>query len=378
MIKNILHLRSSNGIFGAENVILNLLTYKKNDEFQHHLGVLENRNNTHNYLIDKAQNKKIIVVQIDCKGRLDIKTISILRDYITRNNIQLIHCHDYKSNFYGLITARLKRIKIITTCHNWASNTKRMKIYKAIDKFLLRYFNEVIAVSDSVADELQRGGILKEKITTIYNGVNIERFSDNGFQKFYTSRLKRELNIGPDNKIIGTVGRLTSEKGHAYLIKAAKEVIQTDPNVRFLIVGDGPLMNSLRVIASYLEIDKSIIFPGAREDIVELLNLMDIFVLPSLTEGMPLALLEAMAAQRPVIATEVGGVPRVVTNNQTGLLIKPANVSAIVEGIRLLLADIEKAGLLAKSAFECVGRRFSLDEMARGYASVYQRWLPTP
>ena len=173
---------------------------------------------------------------------------------------------------------------------------------------------------------LLKSGISK-KISLIENGVNLERFQVNGNGE----NLRKEFGIDMTHKIIGSVGRLTEEKGHTYFLKAAKKILDLNNNCFFMIIGDGELRKKLEDEAKDLGINKRIIFTGKRTDIPELLSVMDIFVLPSLTEGQPMALLEAMAAKKPVIATTVGDIPKILKNGELGILAPPCNPAVIAE-----------------------------------------------
>jgi glycosyltransferase involved in cell wall biosynthesis len=198
----------------------------------------------------------------------------------------------------------------------------KMKLYARLDKSLLNRFDKVVAVSDTVKQEILNRNISSTRVLTIPNGIDVDRFNS----RKRPDTLKREFGIDHNCRIIGTVGRLSEEKGHSHLLHAAEKVLRTCPDVVFLIVGDGPLREDLQDKALQLAQGGSVnpfLFTGVRNDMEEIYSLMDIFVLPSLTEGLPMVLLEAMAAQKPVVATKVGAVPGVIDDGHSGLLISP-------------------------------------------------------
>ncbi len=272
------------------------------------------------------------------------------------------------------------KISRVTTCHNWLGQGSKMKFYARLDKFFLNRFDEVIAVSDSVKQEILRNNISPEKVSTIYNGIDIDRF--NNQEK--ACSIRREFGINESCKVIGSVARLSKEKGHVCLLQSAEKILQKYPDVVFLIVGDGPLRQHLEIKSSefakrmHAKGDSSkapLIFARVRSDMPTIYSLMDIFALPSLTEGLPIALLEAMASQRPVVATEVGAVPKVIKHGRSGLLVQPSDVQALAKSIIELLENPQKGQYLAKNAHEVVKKRFSSQGMAEKYKQVYRKVL---
>ncbi|MDH5769316.1 MAG: glycosyltransferase, partial [Nitrospirota bacterium] len=175
--------------------------------------------------------------------------------------------------------------------------------------------------------------------------------------------------------VVGTIGSLKYEKGHEYLLRAAKEVLESHTSVKFLIVGSGPLRNSLENNVKSLGIANDVIFTGYRKDVAELLSVMDIFVLPSVKEGLPMVLLEAMAAKKPIIATRVGAVPKVIRDNETGILVEPEDVYTLQRAIGNFLDDIVKAHGLALEGYERVKKDFSSEKMCRAYLTLYRELL---
>ncbi|MCK5535134.1 glycosyltransferase family 4 protein, partial [bacterium] len=353
----------------------------------------------------------------DCKGRFDIKTILSIRYFLRENKIDIIHSHGYKSNFYGLLAALNMNIKRITTCHNWLGTSRKMRFYKWLDKTLLNKFDNVVVVSDVLKKEVLKSEICEEKVKVIYNGTDTENFkfqilnsqkqgtnsegqranslnsqkqgteaqgnkgkieTDGGEQiangkwrKAKGNKIREDFGIKDDEKVVETVGRLTEEKGHIYFLKAAKEVEKEYSKGKFLIVGDGSLMKTLKLEVGNLKLEDRVIFTGTRSDIPDMLNLMDVFVLPSLKEGIPMALLEAMAAKKPVIASKVGGVPKVIEDSYTGLLMESGDVKKLADSIVELLKDKKKANFLAQNGYEKIKNEFSSKKMAEKYIKIY-------
>ena len=294
--------------------------------------------------------------------------VSLTLRLVKDNSIDVVHSHGYKSNFYGFLASLGLNIKRIATCHNWLGKSKKMKFYEKLDKLLLSKFDKVVVVSDALKKDVLRSGIFEEKVVVIDNGIDIDKF------KVISDKLqvKKTLGIREEGYVVGTVGRLTEEKGHIYLIEAFRKVITKFSNAKLLIVGDGPLREDLELAVSSMKLKEKVVFAGMREDIPEMLNIMDMFVLPSLTEGMPMALLEAMASQTPIIATKVGAIPKIIDNGHSGLLIDPNDVIQLSRAIVNLLKSKEKAQSLSQNAYNLVKKRFSSERMAGEYAKVYE------
>ncbi len=373
----VLQLISSSGFFGADNMIIALAKELRRSSFTPTIGVFKNLQSPHLEVAQEAKKHNFPVKLFPCSGRLDLRTILRIRDFLGKKNIDIIHTHGYKSNLYALAACLGTKVGRISTCHNWLGDDVKMKFYARLDKALLNRFDRVIAVSDSVKQEVLKHRISHNKVSFIHNGIDIREY-DNREQ---SDRLRRECDIHKNCKVIGTVGRLSEEKGHLHLVGAAERILREYRKVVFLIVGDGPMRQQLEAQSSRLaerinaksENGKPpFIFAGARRDMPDVYALMDIFVLPSLTEGLPMALLEALGAKRPVVATRVGAVPKVIEDGCSGLLVPPGDVDGLAEAIIRLLKDRREAHDLAQRGQERVKKDFSSQSMAQRYIEVYQ------
>ena len=368
---HILQFISSGGFFGAENVILQLAQELQNKvDCSNSVGIFENLHTPHRQIAEEFRRNGIEAVTFRCRGKFDLKTVWYLRRFIQKRKINIIHSHGYKSNLYSFFASRGLSTSMVTTCHNWLGSSAKMKFYARLDKSFLKKFDKVIAVSDTVKREILYSNIPPHKVITISNGIDINRFGRN----VYGDSIRKEFGIDRDFKVIGTVGRLSEEKGHGFLLAAAEKIQQQCPKVAFLIVGDGPLMDDLRK-----KPDKSrVIFTGIRNDTPQIYSAMDIFVLPSLTEGLPMVLLEAMASKKPVVATKVGDVPRVLKDGETGLLIEPGSTGELADAILYLIQNEQKGKEIAERGYERVKAEFSSKIMAQRYVEVYNEVLGVP
>jgi glycosyltransferase involved in cell wall biosynthesis len=210
-------------------------------------------------------------------------------------------------------------------------------------------------------------GIPKNRIVTIYNGIDTELFA----KSEKAVLMKEKFGIKNGQKVVGTVANLNPMKGHTYLLKAIPSIIQDYPSVVFLFVGKGDQEEKLRKEALDLGIFEYVKFLGFRSDIPELLNLMDVFVLPSLSECLPLSVLEAMALSVPTVVTDVGGIREIIKDQETGYIVPPADPAALADKISLLLGDRTNARSIGLGGREAVDEKFSIETMLAQYQSLY-------
>lgn len=367
----ILQLISSAGFYGAENVLLELSDELKKAGHSITVGVLRNSRNPNLELSAKAAGRSINTAVFECNGKFDLNTISAIGSYVRDGSIDIVHSHGYKANIYAVLSNRKNRRPLVTTCHNWIVSNARMGFYTRLDKIFLKRFDAVVPVSETVESLLRDAKVDSRKVHLVENGINISRFLKAGEAK----GLRGALGIDARSKVIGAVGRLTGEKGHSVLLQSARMVLDSHENCFFVIVGDGRLRGELEEQARAAGIGERVVFTGARSDIPELLSMMDVFVLPSLTEGQPMALLEAMAAGKAIVASDVGDVKKLLKDGQLGAVTRPGDPASCSSGILHYLDDpsaAEKTGAMAqKEAVE----RHSSGKMASEYLRVYDAVL---
>jgi protein-tyrosine-phosphatase len=245
----------------------------------------------------------------------------------------------------------------------------KLKMYESIDRFALRRWASVIvAVSKNLADSLRRSGFWPGMVTAIHNGTApIPPVSPE-----VRARVRRELNVPADALLIGTVGRLVPVKGHVDLVRAIALAQPKMPHAKLLIAGDGPLLGELCAMAGRLGVDQHCIFTGHRADVHQLLAAMDVFVLPSLSEGIPMALLEAMSLGLPVVATRVGGIPEVVRDRVTGLLVPAGDDRALAEACLELARYPDWAAEIAAAGQRFVAEEYTQERAGRALADTYR------
>ena len=279
-------------------------------------------------------------------GKISPANITGISKLIESERADIVHLHGYSAANFGRIAARLKGIPNIV--HEHAVLKVQPHQYIA-DKLLARLTDVAIAVSGNVKEFMIRSrSIPQHKIQTIGNGIQLDKYGK--VDETLKQKKRHELGIEDDVKIIGTVTRLREEKGNEYLIKALPMMLEQDVNFTLLIVGDGPLRDKLERLVIDLRVGNVVKFLGFRSDVPELLSLFDIQVIPSLTEGFPLCLAEAMASKNAVVATEVGGMKEIGIDGETVSFVPPKDSRAIADKIIYLLNNPEYLSDISENA----------------------------
>ena len=291
---------------------------------------------------------------------------SLLR-VIARKKIKLLHAHLLITDIYGWIAAKLSRTPFVITFHG--KNLMNLKHGKSVFCFVAEHTDRVVFICDNIKEEIRESLRLPlNNCTTIYNGIDLHKSPVT-----YSPRIfAKNLGIHSSSLVVGSIGSLRPVKGYEILLEAVPSVAEAFPQVNFLIMGDGVLRDSLELKVKGLKLEKNVIFLGHRDDVSKIIRLFDVFVLPSLTEGVSIALLEAMAASRPVVATNVGGNPEVMVSNKTGLLVPPGSPGALSEAIIKLLQDKPMREQMGKAGRKRVVQHFSLEAFVNKHIELYE------
>jgi glycosyltransferase involved in cell wall biosynthesis len=303
----------------------------------------------------------------------DISALSQLYQYIKKGRYDIVHTHSSKAGLLGRLAARMAGVKhIIHTPHGhifygyYGRGLSFMFII--LERWAARYTEKIITLTNAGKEEhIQYKIAPAHKFITIHSGLELGSLQPSDTK----NDVAKEFNIDKSDKLIGTVARLVPIKGHEFLLKAAPLVLQHYPNTTFLLIGDGPLRKKLENLAQQLNFFDKIVFSGMREDIPRLLNAIDIFVLPSLNEGMGRVLIEAMALAKPIVATRVGGVPDVIEDGSSGLLVPSADPDALANAICTIMKNPSLAARLASHAVTR-SQKFSHTDMIRQLENLYK------
>lgn len=362
----ILQLISSGGHFGAESMLLNLSQGLQGGGHDVVVGVFRNAQNPNVEIAERLQSKGIATEILPCQGRLDWSTVRAMRVLARRRSIDLAHSHGFKADCY-LAAAEPTRAKV-ATCHGWPGTSLTLKAYARLDRRILRSFSQIGTVSRNVHAHLQRAGVAPERMTTIPNGIDAEPYR----QAFPAPGIRTN---DPHAVVVGLVGRLSTEKGWTMLVQAALRVVATVPEARFVFVGEGPQRRELELSIRELGLERNFHFAGKRKDMAEVYAAFDMVVLPSFDENMPMVILEAMAAAKPVIATNVGENPRVIVPGETGTLVQSRCADQLGEAILQLSCNRALAVEMGKKGRQRVESTFSLGLLTERYLKLYEASL---
>lgn len=436
----ILHLRSSGGFYGAEAVILNASRELNQMGCANHICCINNLKNPHAELVDAAFKIGIAASSVDSIALFDWDAVKEIRQMLIDGGFHILHCHDYKASIYGLLASKGMTIRRVITNHGWTHINWKLRLYEAIEGVFYNWFDRIVVVSEAVKWQVRPFILHKSKIEVIENGIDFSAFNRNAHsssliaQKNEPSALpdrqaglpdrqtgmsheqpnkRSEFGLKENDFVIGIVGRLSPEKGHEYLFRAVallKKKIEDRKRkiegIKVLVIGDGRLEGSLKVFCKELGLPVfdirdfhdqvpsinyspfSIIFTGVQTDMCSVYQILDLLVMPSLSEGLPMVLLEAMASGVPVVAASVGQIPKIIKDRETGFLVEPREVDGLVD----VLGKIIEGGMvnseqgtgktvnqfslqnITKRARKLVQEKYSSLAMAKKYLEVYE-WL---
>ena len=292
-----------------------------------------------------------------------------------RENIEIVHSQGGRADFYSRLAARIAKVPVVintTTMVVEGYDVMFLKklFYVLCDRTTERFVNKYIVVSEGVRHILlKHKDITPEKIIKIYNGIELDQYEPVYERE---DKIRTGLGIGNDECLVGTVGRLVYQKGFEILLRAATNILQSFPKTRFMFIGDGPLKAKLEALGEELGIVEKCMFVGFRDDIRDILFSLDVFVLPSIVEGHPIAILEAMAMAKSIVASDIDGIREQIESGKTGVLVPPGDPQALGEAITQMLKDRKRARELGMEARKQAEEVFDLRRQVALYEQVYK------
>jgi glycosyltransferase involved in cell wall biosynthesis len=314
---------------------------------------------------------RLDALAVEAESFAHVGRLRTLGAFMRRLRPDVINPHLFRSTAVAAPVARAVGIgRVVETYHGreaWRRGALRGRF--VADRLIARLVTRVIAVSRGAADFLVHGkGYPPHKVVVVPNGRDLTRFAPGAHRE----AVRKELGLDRGAPVVGVVGRLETQKGHVYLLDAWPEVIRVHPDARLLVVGEGSLHDALVNQARGRHVADSVIFTGFRSDVPRVLDAIDVLALPSLHEGMPLTVIEAAAAGRPVVATAVDGTPEVVREGETGSLVPPADPAALARALLAMLGDPDAAARMGREASRWAHERFDVDAHVEATARVYR------
>jgi glycosyltransferase involved in cell wall biosynthesis/protein-tyrosine-phosphatase len=331
------------------------------------------------WLSSELRRLGVEVAVVDEARHNPLRMVPAITRFLRAHDVDIVHTHRPKDNVIGTVAAKLAGVPhVIRTVHGLPEPMRgwsraKYRLHDALDRAMLRCFaDRIVAVSRHAAAALSRSGYPRTRLVPIHNGVDLECVRATRT----AADVRRAFGIDDDELIVGTAGRLTAVKGQQHLLGAARLILLQEPKARFVFVGSGPLKRDLVARAAALGVERACLFIDPRVDakagVFDLMAAFDVFVLPSLSEGSPMALLEAMALGRPIVATKVGGVPEIVLDGETGLLVEPRNEQALARACLELARDRPWAATLGAAARRVVEAEFSHERNGRALLDLYR------
>jgi glycosyltransferase involved in cell wall biosynthesis len=362
---NILHVTFDMRIGGTEMVIKNLI--EGNTDPSKHMSI---------FCIESplgpwGEQLKKKGVPISTKARtpgFDVSIITAIRKHIKHHKIDVVHCHQYTPWVYGTMAALFTPTKVVFTEHGRFYPDSTTWKRKLVNPLLSCFTHAVTAISEATKQAVSKFEYIpSNKIKTIYNGI---KPLDSDTAK--TLALKSELGFSTEANVLGTVARLDPIKNHVMLLHAFSIVCDQIPDAYLVIVGDGEMRQTLELLSEQLNIGKHVRFVGYKTNPTDYINLFDVFVLSSLSEGTSMTLLEAMSLSKPCVVTDAGGNPEIVKHNVSGLVVENDNAKAFANAIITLLEDPQQQAIMATQARQIFDEKFDVKCMNAAYRELYE------
>ena len=364
---NILFMIDELDIGGTEQQILELVRHIDKSRYKPMVCCLRSDGR----VADEIRQLGVKVVLLRKRMKFDFFIIPKLMRFIKEERIDIVQTYLITANIWGVLAAKLAGVRwIFASERNVNTSDQGNKhpfadfVFRVLCTLPARIIGNADAVSKYLVEDIN---IPKAKVVTIHNGINLDRFDC----KVDINRKKSELGLDLRSPVIGVIARLSPQKNHRMLLQATLKVVNTIPDLRMLIVGDGPLLGQIKDLCNDLDLASNVIFTGARRDVPEIMQVLDISVLPSLFEGFPNTIMESMAAGKPVIATDVGGNPELVENGKTGYIVPSNDPEVMADAILHLLKNRILLAKLGKAGRRRIEKYFTLDRMVQKTEQMY-------
>lgn len=363
MKPHIVHLIASSGLYGAEKWILALIRALDSGRFTSTLINLSDKRNDVSAVVDLAKEYGLNACDFHTGGTYNPLSIVRLSRWLTLNKVNIVHGHGYKADLIGLLSARVSGCKMIATPHGWSKEADiKLKCYEMLDRYLFRHMDYVCPLSDDLLESVKHC-VKPDKMRLIMNGVDIAEVTD---------ALRLDIPSGRGFRI-GYVGQLIERKNLSVLIRAIKVLTERRDEFMLIVVGDGSELNALKELSENIGIKERVHFLGYRKDALSIMKSFDIFVLPSLLEGIPRCIMEAMTAKISVVASNIPGNCDIVHDGKTGLLFEKMDHGDLANKIDKLCSDNNLRLALSKQGYELIKKQFSNHRMALEYQALYQQ-----
>lgn len=357
---------STGGLYGAERVLLELSRFLNDHGWDSRVLAIDGRGAVP--LVAAAERMGMRAELFSAESTGVVAPARRLARYLDEHAIDLVHSHGYKPDILLAMTRQPAKRACLATCHSWYSNTLKLRLYEWLDKRVLRSFRQIVAVSGEIEHSLLAAGLERNRVRVISNGLDLALPGPNA-----RAAIRAALRVPDDGLLLLRIGRLVAPKGNAVLLRALATLERSDWRLAF--VGDGDQQAELQALAQTLGIGDSVMFCGFRDNIADYLAAADVFVSPSLQEGLPMVLLEAMAAGLAVVSTNVGEIPQVITSERDGLLVPPGDVDELCGALERMMRNPAERDRWRSMARDKHAERYSRASMGQAYLPLYDAAL---
>jgi glycosyltransferase involved in cell wall biosynthesis len=372
----VFHVIDSGGLYGAENMLLSLV------KEQQRMGIEPVIASIGDYTLEKkpleiaAEKNSLPLEVFRMAPGPNLYGAAVLLRRAWQLGTKIIHSHGYKGNILlGLLPSYIRKLPIVSTLHGWTGSGgfNKMTAYEIIDRFALRFVNAIVCVNAGMLSKPALKKFSGKHLHVVDNGLPNDDAQIFTKQQALADIPDKDARLFQPRLTIGSIGRLSKEKGYNYLLEALNHVIKSGIDAQLFLIGEGPEYQNLCNIASHLKLESRVHIIGYREKASRYMKLMDIYAISSLTEGLPITLLEAMRAQIPVVATEVGGIPIALNHGVAGVITKAADARSLANGIISIARDRRLRNDIIKNAFRRFIRHYTSRRMSEEYLSIYMK-----
>jgi glycosyltransferase involved in cell wall biosynthesis len=320
---------------------------------------------------ERAREIGVKVHPIRMRGEADLPSAVRIARLVARERFDVVHMHTAHAHALGCLACAFNPAPLCIVSRRVDFPINKMPFGIPSVKYRWRV-DHYVAISEAVKKVLAAGGVRESKVSVVHSGVEPRTNLPP------RAEIRRSLGFPEGANIVGSVGALVDHKGQRFLIEAAPLILRKAPSTKFVFVGNGELRASLKTLASELNVDDAIMFTGYQSNAHEYISAFDVFVAPSLMEGLNTSILDAMMLARPVVGTTAGGIPEIIEHEKTGLLVPPRNARALAEAILDLLSNPDKSKRLALAGHSRAVAEFTADQMVEGTIAVYGSLLKDP
>jgi len=369
----ILHVIDSGGLYGAEKMLLNLVSEQLISGMSPLIMSIGVPLEAEKALEKEAQKRGFPLRQIRFKAGINLRAGWDILKFAEEEHFDIIHSHGYKGNILlGIMPANVRKIPVLATLHGWTTTGFRltkMRLYEWLDSICLARLDKIVFVNDLMLSHKAFRSLPVEKKVVIYNGIS------NADSDEITA--PEIIDFCRQKFTIVAVGRFAPEKNFSSLVKVVGQLVQSGADIQLLLLGDGQQREMLSRLVTELGLEGRVQMPGFVDNITGILGQCQLFVMPSLTEGLPMALLEAMTTGIPIVASRVGGIPEALEGGLAGRLITPGDMEELKEAIGECCSDAGRETLqkYVEHARDRVKKQFTSYDMAKNYHRVYQQLL---